>query len=127
MSNQQPAPIYLNLLRIRFPVGALTSIGHRLAGFLLFLAFPALVYLLELSLQDEAGYARAIGLVDATWLRLLSIVIAWSVFHHLLAGIRFLVIDTGSCVSLPCARKSALAVNILALLATFLYAWGLMA
>jgi len=44
MHSQRSAPVFLNLLRIRFPVGAVTSIAHRLSGLLLFLSFPVLVY-----------------------------------------------------------------------------------
>ena len=59
MHNQRSAPVFLNLFRIRFPVGAVTSIAHRLSGLLLFLSFPVLVYWLDLSLRDPAGYAHA--------------------------------------------------------------------
>ena len=32
MTRQPSAPVYLNLLRIRFPVGAVTSIAHRISS-----------------------------------------------------------------------------------------------
>jgi len=121
MHNQRPAPVFLNLLRIRFPVGAVTSIAHRLSGLLLFLSFPVLVYWLDLSLRDPTGYAHAQEWLDCLWVRLASVVIVWSLMHHLFAGLRFLLIDLGLGVERTAARRSAWAVNGLALLLVLVY------
>ena len=121
MSNQRAAPVYLNLLRIRFPVGAVTSIAHRLAGVLLFSSLPLLIYLLDISLQDPAGFDRAVSYLQTGWLRAGSVIIAWSLFHHLFSGIRFLLIDMDNGVSLQQARRSAWLVNIAGLAMTL--AW----
>lgn len=123
MQKQRSAPIYLNLFRIRFPVGAVTSIAHRISGVLLFLCFPLLVYLLDLSLQGPDGFAAAVSWLQSCWVRLASVAVAWSVIHHLLSGIRFLVIDTGVGVRLESARLTAWGVNISALLLTLVYSW----
>lgn len=56
-------PAFLNLTRITMPVGALTSIGHRVTGILLAAGVPVGVYLLDHSLQDEEGYAEVAGLL----------------------------------------------------------------
>ncbi len=121
MQSQRSAPVFLDLFRIRFPVGAVTSIAHRLSGLLLFLSFPLLVYWLDLSLRDPAGYANAVEWLHLGWVRLLSVVIAWSLLHHLLAGARFLLIDIGVGVERTAARRSAWAVNVLALLLVLAY------
>ena len=55
-SNNKSRPVYLNLLRIRQPVGAVVSILHRISGLVLVLALPALFYLLQQSLASEEGY-----------------------------------------------------------------------
>lgn len=123
MPNQRSAPIYLNLFRIRFPVGAVTSIAHRISGVLLFLCFPLLVYLLELSLQGPDGFVTAVAWLQSFWVRLASVAVGWSVIHHLFSGIRFLVIDSGIGVRLESARFTAWVVNIAALLMTFTYSW----
>ena len=34
-------PVFLNLAQIRFPIGAIASIAHRVSGVLLFIALPA--------------------------------------------------------------------------------------
>lgn len=116
MSSQQPAPVFLNLFRIRFPVAAVTSIAHRISGVLLFLFFPLLVWLLDLSLQGPKGYTQALELLQPLWVRLGLALIAWSLLHHLLSGIRFLLIDIDVGVSLRTARRSAWAVNIIGFL-----------
>jgi succinate dehydrogenase / fumarate reductase cytochrome b subunit len=116
MSSQRSAPVFLNLFRIRFPVAAITSIAHRISGVLLFLFFPFLVWLLDLSLQGPDGYARALALLQPLWVRLGLALIAWSLLHHLLSGIRFLLIDIDVGVSLGTARRSAWVVNIVGVL-----------
>lgn len=122
MPNQRAAPVYLNLFRIRFPAGAITSIAHRFSGVLLFLSLPFLVYLLERSLQGQAGYDQAAEWLGCGWIRAGSVLIIWSLLHHLLAGIRFLLIDLGLGVGLPAARRSAWAVNLTAALLALAWA-----
>jgi succinate dehydrogenase / fumarate reductase cytochrome b subunit len=121
MQNQRSAPVFLNLFRIRFPVGAVTSIAHRVSGLLLFLSFPVLVYWLDLSLRGPAGFTAARAWLDCAWLRLASVVLVWSLLHHLLAGLRFLLIDIGIGVERRPARRSAWTVNALALLLVLAY------
>ncbi|HSG11249.1 MAG TPA: succinate dehydrogenase, cytochrome b556 subunit, partial [Gammaproteobacteria bacterium] len=106
-----------------FPVGAVTSIAHRVSGVLLFLTLPFFVYLLDLSLRGPDGFAAAIDWFDVRLVRLGSIIIAWSLLHHLFAGVRFLFIDLEAGVQLSQARMTAWLVNIAALAATLVYAW----
>jgi succinate dehydrogenase / fumarate reductase cytochrome b subunit len=126
MAKLQSAPVYLNLFRIRFPVGAVTSIAHRLSGVLMVASFPLLIYLLDLSLQGPAGFDRAVDTLQTGWLRTGSALLAWSLFHHLLSGIRFLLIDMGHGVSLPQARRSAWLVNTAALAMTLTWLWWML-
>lgn len=116
-------PRFLNLLRIRMPVGAITSIAHRLSGILLFLCIPLAAFLLELSLRGPDGFEQAAQLLGALPMRLVLLILAWSLAHHLLAGIRFLLIDLEFGISLPAARASALAVNLAAPLLALLMLW----
>lgn len=123
MTTRRSAPVFLDLFRIRFPVGAVTSIAHRVSGVLLMLVFPFLVYLLDLSLRDAEGFRLASGWLQAGWLKPALTLIAWSLFHHLLSGIRFLLIDSGVGVRLEQARLSAWLVNIAGVLAALLFYW----
>ena len=126
MTTQRSAPVYLNLLRIRFPVGAVTSIAHRISGVLLFVSLPFLIYLLDISLQGPEGYADAVAILGNCWLRLGTAAIAWSLFHHLLSGIRFLLIDIETGVTLKQARTSAWLVNLTGLVLTLAYIWWIL-
>lgn len=123
MTTQPSAPVNLNLFRIRFPVGAVTSIAHRVSGVVLFLSIPLLIYLLDLSLQGPEGFATATAHLQATWVRLGSVLVAWSLFHHLFSGIRFLLLDIEVGMELHRARATAWLVNLTALLLALGYAW----
>lgn len=104
--------MFFNPLQIQMPVGALTSITHRVTGILLALGIPFSIYLLDLSLQGPQSYAQVISLFDKLAFRGAAIVLIWALAHHLLAGIRHLLgdIDVGS--QLPPARRSAWIVNL---------------
>lgn len=105
-------PVFLNPLRIRLPVGALTSVAHRVTGIFLALAVPAGIYLLDLSLQGPEAYAQVQGYSDKLAFRVASIFLVWVLAHHLLAGIRHLLSDLDIGSRLPVARRSAWIVNL---------------
>lgn len=126
MVNKSAAPKFLNLFRIRFPAGAVTSIAHRLSGVILFLSFPFMIFLLDLSLQGPAEYQQAIAWLEPYYIRLFAALLVWSLSHHLLAGIRFLIIDLGVGVGLKQSRASAWLVNLLGLVFLIMYlGWAL--
>lgn len=102
-------PVFLNLARIRYPVGAVASIGHRISGIILVLVLPFAVLALQYSLQNEATFDAVAG-----WVRLPAALLAWAAAHHLFAGIRHLLTDVGIGSSLPAARRSAHAALIAA-------------
>lgn len=125
MPHTASRPRFLNLMLIRMPVGALTSIGHRLSGVLLFLCLPLAAFMLDLSLQGADGFAQAARLLNSPWLRFVELVVAWSLAHHFLAGIRFLLIDLEIGVDKAPARMTALAVNVAAPVVAALCLWRL--
>ena len=100
-------PVFLNLLQFRFPIGAIMSIGHRASGTLLALAIPFGIYLLDLSLEGQDGFARATEILGSGIVRFLLFFLLWGLIHHLLAGIRFLLIDFDIGVDKESASKSA--------------------
>ena len=75
------------------PVGALTSIVHRVTGILLALGIPFGVYLLDLSLQSPQSFARLAGLFHQWAFKAVVIMFIWALTHHLLAGTRHLLSD----------------------------------
>jgi succinate dehydrogenase / fumarate reductase cytochrome b subunit len=100
-------PVFLDFARIRFPVGAIASIGHRASGVLLVLLLPLAVLALERSLQSEAAFDAL-----SPFMRIAAALLAWACAHHLFAGIRHLLMDAGIGASLSAARASAYAALI---------------
>ncbi len=100
-------PVYLNLLKIRQPITALASIGHRISGVLLFIAIPLMIWTLDTSLQGPQQYQQVVTLYDQPLMKLLLLLLAWAGAHHFFAGIRFLFIDIDWGVDLVTARRTA--------------------
>jgi succinate dehydrogenase / fumarate reductase cytochrome b subunit len=105
-------PVFFNLLQIQLPVGALSSIAHRITGVILAVGIPFGVYVLDLSLRGPQTYARVTGMLDNWALRGAAIVFVWTLAHHLLAGVRHLLSDIDIGTQLPAARRSAWIVNL---------------
>lgn len=112
MKHVNDAPRFLNLFRIHLPITAVLSIGHRIAGVLLALFIPLLIYLLDLSLRGHAGFAAAAGVFDGIGVRFICAVAVWAFAHHALAGIRYLLLDLHLGIDRPAARASAWTVSL---------------
>lgn len=110
-------PVFFHLLQLQLPVTALVSIAHRVSGVLLFLALPGAIWLLDRSLSDADGFAVVGHMLDGWPLRLAALVLLWALAHHLLAGLRLLLIDAEIGVERAAARRTAWVVGIAALLA----------
>lgn len=121
MAKQKAAPKFLNLLAIKLPPGGIASIGHRVSGVLMFLSIPLFAWLFGLSLDSEEGFRQAVAWLHTTPFRLLMPVLVWSLSHHLLAGIRHLLLDVDIGVEKAAARASARVVNFGALLLVAVY------
>jgi succinate dehydrogenase / fumarate reductase cytochrome b subunit len=107
MYNNKKRPKYLNLLEIRLPVGGVVSILHRVSGVVLVLALPALLFLLDLSLQSEQQYQTVTALLVTPAMRASGVVLVWFLAHHLLAGVRHLLLDLDIGIDRDAAHHSA--------------------
>lgn len=112
LENRDPAllrrrPVFLELWRIRLPLPGVTSILHRISGVLMVLALPIGAWLLAGAVSGEAGFARAMQLLANPLAKLGLLLLLWSFLHHLLAGVRYLVMDLGQGVDLAPARRTA--------------------
>lgn len=126
MINGKHPPRYLNLLQIRQPVTAVTSILHRVSGVWLFLCTPWVIYLLQLSLSSEQGFERSRYLLTLFPVKLVLGITLWAAVHHLFAGIRFLLLDIDVGIELAAARRSAWGVNVGALVVALIFGlWAL--
>jgi succinate dehydrogenase / fumarate reductase cytochrome b subunit len=124
MATPRPAarplrPVYLNLLAIRQPLPAIVSILHRISGALLFLlGIPLALWGLDASLRSPDSYAAFATTMSHPLSKLVALALLWSTLHHLLAGVRHLLLDVHVGVDLASARRSSALVFVLALLAT---------
>ena len=119
----KPRPVYLNLLAIRQPIPAIVSILHRISGLLLFLVgIPVLLWGVERSLASPETFAQWKSAVAHPFAKLVLLGLAWAYIHHLLAGLRHLVMDLHIGLELPSARRSAAITLVLGLLLTLIVA-----
>lgn len=82
------------IVRYRMPASAIVSILHRISGLLLFLVgIPFIFYLFQNSLTSELSFQTYRGVVSSWFGKLVLLVLIWAFIHHLLAGLRFLVMD----------------------------------
>ncbi len=102
---------------------AVTSILHRLSGLILFFSVPVLIYTLQRSLLSEAGFNSLIDLLSLLTVKVIFLIVIWAILHHLLAGIRFLILDFDIGISKPVARMSAWIVTFTALGLFILVVW----
>lgn len=109
-------PRFLNLFQVKFPVGAIASIGHRISGVLLLCFLPLSVIALEHSLDSPASFAGLRDTLSTYWLLPLLIAGAWSLTHHILGGVRHMLMDIGIGYRLDNARATARAVIVSSLL-----------
>jgi len=117
LTGNNKRPVFLTLHQIRMPVTAVLSILHRVFGVVMVIAIPFLIYQLDKSVSSEQAYAEVVECLSSSWVRILTGVLAWFFIYHLLAGIRFLILDLGIGTERVMARKSAWLVYVLALLA----------
>lgn len=101
-------PVNLDLQTIKLPLPAVTSIIHRVTGVALFFGSILIMYIFGLSLQSQAGFDRAISLVNESFFtRLLLWGFASALMYHLVAGVKHLIMDLGYCEELESGQMAA--------------------
>jgi len=107
MGNNKKRPVYLNLFKIRLPVGGILSILHRATGAFMVLLLPIALYILQRSLQASAAYAKIAAQVATPVGRLVVLVIVWVFAQHFFSGVRHLLLDIGIGDDKTTARRNA--------------------
>lgn len=100
-------PVNLDLGTIALPVTAKASILHRISGVFLVAAVAVLLFLLDLSLSGEAGFARAIEVLGSPVARLVVWVVLAGLIYHAVAGVKHLLMDFGVGETLEGGLKAA--------------------
>ncbi len=120
LAAKKKRPLWYNLSLFNLPVPGLVSILHRASGALLFLGLVWFLFLLDMSLASESGFARFRVYVAHPLVKLSLLAFLWAYLHHFCAGIRYLFLDIDKGVSLPAARASSYAVLAVSLALTAL-------
>lgn len=110
-------PVNLNLFVFRWPITAITSILHRISGVFIFLGTAVLLYLLELSLSSEAGFAEAAALLDGGLMKFVIWAVTAGILYHLIAGIKHLFMDLGIGETIEGGKMGAILVLVAGTLA----------
>lgn len=119
-------PVYISLTQFRFPVTAVTSIVHRITGMLLFLGIAYLLWLLDLALDSEAGFANAAAILGAPFAKLVLWGVLSMLIYHVLAGVKHLLLDFHIGDSFEAASASSyvvFALTVVVTLATGVWLW----
>jgi len=112
----KPPPVYLNLFAIRQPVPAIVSVLHRISGAVLFLiGIPLLLWTVQRALASPDAWAQMRATLASPLAKVVLVGLAWAYFHHLIAGIRHLVMDLHIGMALKPARQSAAIALVLGL------------
>lgn len=107
-------PVNLDLTTIKFPVTALASISHRVAGVALFVAVPILLWMLDRSLASPESFAEMKQLLDSWFAKVVLFGILAAIAYHFVAGIKHLIMDWGIGETLEGGRRFATASFIVA-------------
>lgn len=111
-------PVFLEIPNIRLPIPGIVSILHRISGVILFVMLPVLLYLLSGTLSRESAFETYRAIVSNPLVKLILIGVLWAYLHHLLAGVRFLLLDAHKGLELNTARNTAKLVFTAALVLT---------
>jgi succinate dehydrogenase / fumarate reductase cytochrome b subunit len=117
-------PVNINLIKIKLPISALTSITHRLAGmYIFFITYPLSVFLFYLSISSSESFINLTNILINTIY--ISTFVAFSylvLWYHILIGVRYLIMDMHIGESLEASKYSSILVLILwslSVIATF--------
>jgi|TARA_B110000914_G_scaffold224922_1_gene244153 succinate dehydrogenase / fumarate reductase cytochrome b subunit len=103
-------PVNINLLKIKLPISALTSITHRLAGmYIFFITYPLSVYLFFLASTNQENFTYLTNmLINSSYLATFvafSFLVLW---YHILTGVRHLIMDMHIGESLQASKVSSI-------------------
>lgn len=111
------------ILSYRLPAAGIVSILHRVSGALLFLlGLPFALYLLQQSITSEISFESYRAVVGSVPGKLVLLVLIWAYLHHLIAGVRYLLLDRHVGIEKQASRTTATAVLVVSLTLTAILA-----
>lgn len=112
------------LASYRLPWAGKVSIFHRISGILLFLMLPLLLILFDASLTKSAPDIVFPDLFfqASPFVKMIVVAVVWAYLHHFCAGIRYLLLDIHIGIERASAQRSAIAVLVISVFLTALFA-----
>ena len=105
-----------------WPVMALASISHRVAGVVLFVAIAFMLYALEVSLSSESGFETLKSMMASPVGKFITWGLLSALAYHFVAGIKHLIMDLGVGETLEGGIFAARTVLLLSAILIFLAA-----
>ena len=103
-----------NATQYRLPLAALVSILHRASGLLLFVLLPFIIWMFDASVTSEVSFDgfRSVFIAGAWFLpawfvKLVVLALIWAALHHIIAGLRHVLMDVTHRVDKDFGRRSA--------------------
>ncbi len=93
MRTERPVFLSLSPSKFHWPITALASIAHRLTGVGLFAGIAFLLWLLDLALSSDGGFADAGRVMSQPLAKLVVLFILANLIYHILAGVKHLLMD----------------------------------
>ena len=94
--NSRPINVgIVDLMAFRWPVTALASIAHRIAGVMLFVGIAFLLFAFDTSLSGEEGFEAIKSMMVSPIGKIITWGLLSALAYHFVAGIKHLLMDTG--------------------------------
>ena len=126
MALSSERPVNLDLTTFRFPITAIASILHRVAGVILFFGSFILMALLGMSLENEAGFADTLALLENGFVSFIVWGVLAALAYHFVAGVKHLFMDMGYGETLESGRlfaKVSIAVASVLIVSAAVWVW----
>ena len=109
INHNRARPVFINLLQIKLPISAISSITHRLAGiYIFFVTLPLSLFLLYFSTKSYNDFMFISTLLKDSILFSTFVSFSFLVFaYHILTGVRHLLQDMHIGESLEASRVSS--------------------
>lgn len=119
--------VFSDLTTYRMPLAAWTSILHRVSGALMFLLLPLIIWLFDKSVSSEisfgqfsAAFSAGLWFFPGWFIKLVVLALIWAYLHHILAGVRHLILDVTHRTTKPFGRQTAAGVLVASVLLTLI-------
>ena len=109
INHNRARPVYINLLQIKLPISAISSITHRLAGiYIFFVTLPLSLFLLYFSTKSYNDFMFISALLKDSIFFATFVAFSFLIFaYHILTGVLHLLQDMHIGESLEASRASS--------------------